>query len=67
MKARSEALPTAIYKNGKWELGAPYDYNSRAVCSVYGEMQDGTKVWVDEFGKQFTRQKIFGKYYFCEM
>ena len=67
MKQRTETLPTAIYQDGKWELGEPYDISNRKTCSVIGEMNDGTKVWQDENGKQFSRQKIFGKYYFCEM
>ena len=56
-----------MYKDGKWELSDPYDYNNRITCTVCGEMCDGVKVWADEKGKQFTRQKLYGKYYFCEM
>lgn len=67
MKQRNETLPTAIYRDGKWELSDPYDYNNRKTCKVCGEMCDGVKVWADENGKQYTRQKLFGKYYFCEM
>lgn len=67
MKQRTENLPTAIYKNGEWVLSEPYDINSRKTCTVVGEMCDGLKVWADEEGNQFTRQKIFGKYYFCTM
>lgn len=67
MKQRSETLPTAIYKNGKWEISEPYDYDCQKTCSVIGEMADGQKVWVDDNGNQFTRQKLFGKYYFCTM
>ena len=67
MKQRVETLPTAIYRDGKWVLSDPYDYTTRKTCKVYGEMSDGVKVWQDENGKQYTRQKLFGKYYFCEM
>lgn len=67
MKQRAETLPTAFYKEGKWELAEPYDIKNRKTCSVIGEMCDGTRVWADETGKQFSRQKIFGKYYFSEM
>ena len=67
MKRRVENLPTATYTGGKWHLSDPYDMTNRITCSVYGEMSDGTKVWTDESGKQYTRQKIFGKYFFCEM
>lgn len=66
-KQRNETLPTAIYEDGKWVLSEPYDIKKRKTCSVIGEMCDGLKVWADEEGNQFTRQKIYGKYYFCTM
>ena len=64
---RRESLPTATYKDGKWILSEPYNPKNYVTCSVIGEMSDGAKVWVNDNGKQFTRQKIYGKYYFCEM
>lgn len=67
MKKRVETLPTAIYKNGKWCLSEPFEPENRITCSVVGEMCDGALVWEDENGKQFSRQRFFGKYYFCEM
>lgn len=65
MKNRVENLPTARYENGKWNLSEPFEIENRITCSVIGEMCDGTKVWQDDNGNQYSRQKIFGKYYFC--
>lgn len=67
MKQRTQTLPIAAYKNGKWELSEPYEPENRITCTVVGEMCDGTIVWEDNKGKQFSRQKFFGKYYFCKM
>lgn len=64
---RIERLPVAFYQDGKWNLSDPYSYENRIECSVIGEMSDGTKVWEDSTGKQYTRQNFFGKYYFCKM
>ncbi len=64
---KKNRLPVARYKNGRWALDEPYEENNRITCTPYGEMSDGTMVWADENGKQYTRQKFFGKYYFCEM
>lgn len=67
MKQRIETLPIAIYRDGKWKLSEPFDMAARKTCRVIGEMCTGSKVWEDADGKQYTRQKVFGKYYFCEM
>ena len=67
MKRRKQTLPIATYKNGKWHLTEPYEPENRITCTVIGEMCDGTLVWEDENGKQFSRQRFFGKYYFCVM
>lgn len=64
---RRETLPTAIRVNGKWKLSEPYTDECRVSCTVYGEMSDGTKVWQDDTGKQWFRQKLFGKYFFVEI
>lgn len=64
---KKNRLPVAKYENGKWMLSEPYDFDNRIVCTPYGEMSDGTMVWESENGKQYTKQKFFGKYYFCEM
>lgn len=60
-------LPVVYYEKGKWVFTSPYDYNTRISCKPYGEMSDGTMIWEDEEGKQYTRNKFFGKYYFCEI
>ena len=67
MKQRTETNPIAKYTPDGWVLGEPYEPNDRITCTVYGEMSDGVKVWTDENGKQYTRQRFFGKYYFVEM
>ena len=67
MKVRTERLPVAKYINGKWNLSEPYDGENRIYCSVVGQMCDGSLVWEDENGKQYSRQRFFGKYYFCVM
>jgi len=64
---RKQTLPVAYIENGKWVLTEPYDPSNRITCSPYGEMSDGTMVWENAEGKQFTRCRFFGKYYFCEM
>lgn len=64
---RKQTLPVAYYENGHWTLSEPYNYDNRITCVPYGEMSDGTMVWEDSEGKQYTRNKFFGKYYFCEM
>ena len=67
MKVRTESLPVAKYADGKWILSDPYEFENRIVCSVVGQMCDGSLVWEDERGKQYNRQRFFGKYYFCAM
>ncbi len=65
--ARIEELPLAKLVNGKYELSDPYDKKRYVTCRVYGEMSDGTKVWVDEHSNQYTRSLFFGKYYFITL
>ena len=64
---RKESLPTGKYINGELVLNPPYDWTKEVICTPYGEMSDGTMVWQDETGKQYTRNKFFGKYYFIEL
>ena len=64
---RIEELPLAKMVNGKYELSDPYDKKRYVTCRVYGEMSDGTKVWVDEHANQYTRSLLFGKFYFVAM
>lgn len=61
---KKQTLPTAIYISGEWHIAEPYNREKYITCEIYGEMADGCKVWVDANGKQYTRQKIYGKYYF---
>lgn len=67
MKIRTETNPIAKYTSNGWVFSEPYEIENRVSCTVQGEMSDGTKVWVDKNGKQYTRNKLFGKYYFVEM
>jgi hypothetical protein len=67
---RKETLPTARYEKGKLVLSNPYTPKRATVfttCTPYGEMQDGTLVWADREGRQYTRQKAFGRFFFVEL
>lgn len=67
---RKETLPTGRYEGGKWVLNDAYTpnwENEFITCAPYGEMQDGTLVWADKYGKQYTRQKIWGRFFFIEL
>lgn len=64
---RTQTLPIAYIKDGCWVLSEPYEPANRISCNPYGEMSDGTMVWADANGKQYTRQRFFGKFFFCEM
>lgn len=57
-------LPIAYLEKGKLVLTEPYDYDNRITCELIGEMSDGTKVWEDNNGKQYTKNLFYGKYYF---
>lgn len=61
MAIKIQTLPAVTYKDGT------YQYIGRISCSVIGEMYDGIKVWQDSTGKQWTRHKLSGKYFFCEL
>lgn len=67
MKIRRESLPLAKYERGEVVLSNAYGDVNYITCTPYGEMADGTMVWTDENGKQYTRNKFFGKYFFFEM
>jgi len=64
---RKQTLPVAEYVNGKWFLDEPHEPNNRITCEAYGVMDDGAIVWEDSNGKQYTRARFFGKFYFCKM
>ena len=67
---RKETLPTGRYKGDELILNDPYTpnwENEFTTCTPYGEMQDGTMVWADSNGNQYTRQKILGRFYFVEL
>lgn len=67
MTMRRETLPTGKHEDGKMVLSSPYDPEHEITCTPYGEMSDGTMVWEDKSGKQYTRNKFYGKYYFIEI
>lgn len=67
---RRETLPTAKVESGRIALLAPpYDPEGKGLvtCTPYGEMEGGLLVWADDQGKQYTRNRIYGKYYFVEL
>lgn len=67
---RKETLPTGKYEHGKFVYSNPYTTKQETVfttCTPYGEMQDGTMVWADREGRQYTRQKVSGRFFFVEL
>lgn len=62
-----QTLPTGKWNNGRLEIGSPYDPDGYITCEIVGQMQSGEMVWEDESGKQYTRNRIHGKYYFIEL
>lgn len=64
---RQQTLPVAYFEKGHWVLTEPYEPDNRITCRPYGEMNDGTLVWVDDEDNQYTRIMFYGKYYFCKM
>lgn len=67
---RKETLPTGRYEHGKLMLCNPYTTKPETVfttCTPYGEMQDGTMVWADREGRQYTRRKFRGQFFFVEL
>lgn len=58
---RKETLPTGRYEHGKLMLCNPYTTKPETVfttCTPYGEMQDGTMVWADREGRQYTWYEV---------
>lgn len=62
-----QTLPIAYIIRGKLYLTEPYDPDNRITCELSGEMDDGTKVWQHESGKQYMRIRKYGKYYFISL
>lgn len=62
MKRTAFLIEEAKHGEG-WKLS-----ESKITCELYGEMEDGCKVWQDiESGNQYGLLRMLGKYYFYKL
>ncbi len=64
---RKETNPIAYYSEGRLDLRDFGNMEAWITCIPYGQMSDGTMVWEDNEGNQYTRNKFFGKYFWVEL